>query len=837
MSNLFNKRIYCLIAFVIATMTTGYVSGRQLSVDEAFAIAKKESNIPLLRNSRNGSSDFKLVYTGKSASLSTIYVLNRENGGFIIMSADDVAAPVLGYSETGTIDTSDIPENMQSWLNTYTEEIAAAINAGISEYSDGDKTDYPVIAPLLKTTWNQSSPYNLFCPKQDGVTCPSGCTATAVAQVMKHHSWPEVGVGEYSYNWNNTILSFNYGNTRFEWDKMLNSYNGTESTEEKNAVATLMYAVGVGADMAYAKNASGALARNAARALIQNFNYDKAINYLSRQFYPIDKWTDMVYNELAEGRPVEYDGFNEGAGHSFVVDGYNSNGFFHLNWGWGGMSDGYFLLTALDPSNQGIGGSAAGYNKNQGALFGVQKPKSDSEYSAEFYILGNFKTDKTTYPRTDSGQYINFLDGTVNGMFYIASIVPFDIKLGLKLVSEKGETTYIWGIISSQLKPGHGYTNLQINERILPKSGTYTITPVVYANDQYYDVKVALGKTDKLKMTATESQLSFTADNEEPALSVSGLEAKNTFYTGKTCIIAATITNSGSEYYGTVKPVVSADNVVWAQMSEITIDLVKDESVNVEWSEQFKPNALPAGSYQLYLVDQSGKRIGDAIDITVKTPPTEQPKLEITGVSFPDKTGEITSGMYPAAIISRDIKIDVTIKCTRGLSESNVYAFVFPQSGGNNIDIAGNNKVILEPEESKSYIFSNTLNNVAPGNLYFIQFQGDKLGNSSFTTLYESSGNCNFWIYINPDAGIEVIETGKGCRVTPNPAETTATIESNSPIHGITIYNMSGNQIATYKFDGTRNSEQIDASAFMSGNYIVRTDTSSGTKIARLIKQ
>ncbi len=839
------KHLSLFLAAALFSATFQPISARQLNVDEAIASAKKDCTLPILRDTRAGGS-LQLVHTERNGELSTIYVLNKENGGFIILSADNVGAPVLGYSDTGSFDINNAPDNMQSWLGYYSDEIAYAANNNAPEYKTTATAQYKPIAPLLKTEWNQSAPYNLLCPIQGGVHCQTGCTATAIAQVVRYHSWPEeYGIGTYSYEWNNAgtkeTLSFDYAHTRFEWDKMLDRYRQGEYTQEQgNAVATLMYAVGVGADMGYGKDASGALGRNAARGLIENFNFDKGLNYLSRKFYSLEQWTDMVYNDLATNRPVYYDGYNQAGGttvgHAFVVDGYSEDGFFHLNWGWGGMSNGYFRLTALDPAEQGIGGSAAGYNDNQGAIFGVQRPTDNSQPGAAFCILGNFMPQQKTY--THKG-LINFLDGTVNGMFYVSSIFKIsNIRPGIKLVGEDNSVKYIWWQYSAvNLAPGTGYTNLEIKAENFPTSGKYTITPVVQTENGVEDIMVAIGKINRVTLEATESELIFTSDYELPVLKLDNIEAKGNFYVGYKSTISATISNTGSEYYGNVYPIVyNSKGEKCAQMSTLSIDLVKGESTTVSWTEEFRPK-LSEGKYTLNIVDDNGNDIGDGMEIEIKAAPTGKPRVIVKSCRFPESTGN--TGTQNAYMVSRDIVMETTLECTSGIFDYTVYAFVFPAGGGTNVDTAGNKQLYLEAGQTENVTFRNTMTGVQPNTMYFIQLKGYKPSNGTFSdNLLNPDGSiAQYWIYITPEAGVEVLHENDSCTLYPNPAETTITVTAGDPIREIAIYSMDGKQVMSHTFDTINRSEQLDVTAIAAGNYIVRIATASGNSVTRLIKR
>ena len=320
--------------------------------------------------------------------VSGLYVFNVEdNGGYIIVSNDDRTRPILGFSETGSFSIDEMPDNMKAWLQGYADEIAWLQQHGSVAPPKYDKVgthSTNPVAPLVTTKWNQGTPYNNLCPTYSGWggsgKCATGCVATAMAQVMNYHKWPQArtatipGYTTYSLGLNLPSLS----PITFDWAHMKNSYSGSYTTAEANAVATLMKYCGYSVKMDYDES-SGAYTEDVAIALREYFDYNPyTTRFVSRSSYTYENWTDMIYHEVSHNRPVCYGGLSSGGGHEFVCDGYkfeSNTDFFHINWGWGGLSDNYFVLSALDPDQQGIGGSTStdGFHYGQDAVVGIQK--------------------------------------------------------------------------------------------------------------------------------------------------------------------------------------------------------------------------------------------------------------------------------------------------------------------------------------------------------------------------------------------------------------------------------------------------------------------------------
>lgn len=297
------------------------------------------------------------------------YVFNRgEDGGFVIVSAETRTHTVLGYSTNGHFDAATIPDNMRAWLEGYTEAIQYA--ASLPERPAQQRPQhapkaYTPIAPICKTQWGQNTPYNLQCPDDNGVRCVTGCVATAAAQIMKHHNYPTKGKGSNSYYWfrspkDSVLLSANFGNTTYNWSQMLNYYTGSATNAQKNAVAKLMSDCGIACYMDYGTGGSGAYTPNMMQALVENFRYNAAIRAVPKDYMKEADFLKAVIADLQAGRPVWFNGRTKSdEGHAFVCDGLDADGLVHINWGWDGHCDNYFHVSALDPEDQGTGGSAS----------------------------------------------------------------------------------------------------------------------------------------------------------------------------------------------------------------------------------------------------------------------------------------------------------------------------------------------------------------------------------------------------------------------------------------------------------------------------------------------
>lgn len=319
--------------------TTALEKGREFMKEKAYCA----------ENTRSGEDLFQYAYAAEKSNIPCFYVFNRTGGGYVIVSADDqISEPILGYSTTGYFCYENLPEDAKYWIDSYADRIAASKSIPNKSKEQDNNAIGKEIPPLLgDLKWNQWSPYNLLCPEIDGILPPTGCVATAMAQIMRYHKWPEHGNGSVSYNWNGTTLHTNLAQSTYNWYILKNEYLYDDNDESVVTLATLMRDVGYSVNMNYSPTGSGASDGMVEQALKNNFNYSA----LFLPYWMIDNqqyWNELIKTELEAGRPVYYSGqADDQSGHAFVCDGSDSNGFFHFNFGWGGELNGYYLSSEL----------------------------------------------------------------------------------------------------------------------------------------------------------------------------------------------------------------------------------------------------------------------------------------------------------------------------------------------------------------------------------------------------------------------------------------------------------------------------------------------------------
>ncbi len=368
---------------------SGIVLAGNVSEDQARQIAVSFwQSAPV---TRGGIPSLQMVFhsedlvTRSSVQSPAYYVFDNTGGpGFVIVAGDDVAMPVLGYSFEHEFSKDNLPANLKAWLEYMRDEVNEARRSGAKAESVVTRAWSQVevgtpVVELETAKWNQMEPYNLLCPIVGGESTYTGCTATAVAIVMRYHQWPEKGVGTlpgYKISRGEVLPELPLGHT-YDWKNMPLEYPYLGYSQvEANAVAVLMRDCGWMIFSDYGPIGSvGTMASSydIPSGLKTYMGYDKKARIISRNGYSTFEWNALMKGELDNSRPIIYAGFSVRSGHAFVLDGYTDQDYYRVNWGWGGYCDGYFLLTALDPEGQGAGGSEGGYNTSQTAVIGIQK--------------------------------------------------------------------------------------------------------------------------------------------------------------------------------------------------------------------------------------------------------------------------------------------------------------------------------------------------------------------------------------------------------------------------------------------------------------------------------
>ena len=382
------KKLLLLATMLLAVMQ---VSAADVNLAQASATARRflTANAKVKGFQGVSAGDLKLIHTEKNSSSATqaAYYIFNSSRGFIIVSGDDRAHQILAHGDR-PLDMKRMPDNMKFWLGTYKKQIEF-LQAHPGMVVDQPKLNKslrtPDVAPLLTAEWDQDAPYYNHCPMYNGSYCLTGCPATSLSMVFYYWKYPtdptpEVeGYTNESYGFQIPALP----SITFDWDNMLDKYTGGYTPAQADAVAWLMRYVGQEEHMDYTPSGSGAMGADILRA-VKFFGYDEEMARLEFKtrtddygndtavYYTDDEWAALLQNELAEGRPVVYCGYDYSywgwSGHAFNVDGYTaSDNTYHVNWGWSGDGNGDFVLNAF---------SSSGYTFDieQQMIMGIQPP-------------------------------------------------------------------------------------------------------------------------------------------------------------------------------------------------------------------------------------------------------------------------------------------------------------------------------------------------------------------------------------------------------------------------------------------------------------------------------
>jgi len=615
-----------------------------------------------------------------------LYAFNiGQRDGFVIVSGDDRTDAILGYADSGRLSADDMPDNLRSWLESYADEIRWAAQHAVSNTAGSRAARVTAIrrsvAPMLTCEWNQSEPYNNYCPvvKYQYNNAPyelkqavTGCVATATAQIMYYHG-RQLGApttmpkGTPAYNSTKTGLfaewvdeqagTYNTTNTvaakaarSFDWSKMVDFYP-TASDEANEEVARLMEYVGAAVQMQYGSSSSASTSA-VPGALVEYFGYDSDAKTIYRNDYGYQEWLDAIYDELTTNGPVLFGGQSVGGGHAFVIDGYSEDDFFHVNWGWGGQSNGYYRLSALNPTEQGIGGSTStdGYNYDQDVMVNV-KAEDDGESDNSTVRLTSQMWKFASQPSAVWSEYNHKYFYDNSGFHYL--------NLTYKIANNTGQAnTFGWGVAiykddemvqliqstwtdfanGSYLSGNTG--SLDFNTKledgdyriicVSRKSGTNTWYPN-YDSDLFY-----------IKATVTNNGNNIAFENiaQDRTVQLSGtLELSGEAVQNQPVTMIAKLSNTGYKYNGTVQLIWKSGDKNY-RMAARQID-VESGAENKVFEFPFTPTST--GEYELVLWDKDNRTItAQSTTITVApAPAATNGTLEI--VSTVLKNGDLAN--------------------------------------------------------------------------------------------------------------------------------------------------------------------------------------------------
>ncbi len=596
------KKLFVITLIIGIAVSMGTLGARAAQVSEGQA---RNIAAQFMAQKRLGSIDTASpsMLRGVASSQPAIYVFNtaKRGEGWVIVSGDDRALPVLGYSDHGYCDLDSVPENMREWLEMYVAQIESLDDGGSGNSSDAlpvlgnvASNDAPMpkggsVQPLITTKWGQGYPYNLYCPTINGTNCVTGCTATAMAQIMRYHQWPQsTSQNIPSYYWETgkeyiPILA----TTTFNWASMTDTYPSSGgNTTANNAVARIMQFCGRALQTDFGINSSSAYAyRN---VWVDYFRYSSNAQYMYRCDYSYSLWVYYIKKELNNHRPILYRGQKSpGGGHAFVLDGYDENEYFHFNWGWSGNYDGYFSLESLNPKGGGIGSSPGenGYVIWQAMIIGLQPNTTAATEWNEVAKCSNVTAASTSYTRSSSTKPFGI---TVTSDYKSFATLPYTFDLGWGVYDETGhqQLQFFNCLPGQELGAGESktFTRTLSFGANLP-NGTYYLRPICRQSSSSSPTwtRCHFSGTEYIRATINGNNLTLEVKNQETK---NGMIASiNAFGTlkkvNRPLSVLVKVTNTRS-ISGSINLYLFADNVMVGSQA-VTVEMGSSTTTSIKF--------------------------------------------------------------------------------------------------------------------------------------------------------------------------------------------------------------------------------------------------------------
>ena len=687
------KTLLLFSLFLVTLVAWGKPVDRNAALKQANAFLSSKG-IPV-RHSLN----MAYAQPGKAAEAHSLYyVFNVGNDkGFVIVAGDDAVTPILAYADRGDFSEREMAPAAKAMLESYAQQIEMIQqNPSLSVAAS---TSYEAIAPMVETQWNQMEPYNYMCPTITGEPGRSvtGCVATAMAQIMYYHKWPVAETKAIpAYEMSTGELIAGADPVVIDWDAMQLTYTGSEAEDDPAAlaVAQLMVLCGKSVKMNYSYNSSGAGDGAMLNALKSYFDYDGAARLVYREDYANADWEKMVYDELAAQRPVYLSGFSESAsgqvGHAFVCDGYDGQGLFHINWGWGGMSDGFFRLTLLNPNDHGTGGNngSGGFSMDEVAIIGMQPNQGGTLQETAEMTLEAFSCTEESATRS------SFAAGfplPLNLTAWNVTSQTFAVEVGVAIYDEDNQ---LWGVSetgmsASALETSYGWSgemSVIVGKGIT--DGTYTLRLVhkVNGSEEWTPLKNA----DKYYLEMQVNGNNATVTNRAPhsGIAVNNMDLQGNLSVGSQQTFTYNITNTGDTYTQNIAFLVNSDLI---SAIGLNLDPGNTDDYIFSWTPDRK------GTYRVSLADATTGAIFHSEQVTIGEMKTQE--LDAT-FQFDDATG---SEVFGYEVSGNSIKGTMSV-INKGEEDFMDYITcgLYFDGGDHNLYLATSNTIFVEVKAGES---------------------------------------------------------------------------------------------------------------------------------------
>lgn len=479
----------------------------------------------------NSYDGLKLSYRYSSEGKKSYYFYNKEGeNGFIILSSDSCENALIGYSQTGTINQKNIPEALKFLLKEH---------HATTEHIYGKQRK--AISPMLTTRWNQNEPYNNTLPTPYGDKSVAGCVTTAMAQVINYHRFPVQPTGSIEYTSVLNHYSADLTKYNFDFDNMIADYKEDNPTDKQiKAVNDLFYCCGMSVESSWGKEVTTAQSSLIPERMNKHFGYSSAMGIVNRSSFTSDEWSDLVYNQLEKGMPVMISaksGNNSSIGHLFICDGCDENGYYHINWGWGGALDGFFNLNSLYSYDPDIDFSTEGFSINQKTIINIC-PENLMKSPVEIFTADSFSLPAVSF---DLGKQIE-----VSCALKQCTGYKTPVKFGLKFT----EINTGKSIISVRDKTNELERDIITWSwwQSLPKEleeGTYKVSPIIYVceDNAWQDIHIDTKANRYYMADVVGSKITFYKPTNKGILTIKKSTYPETLFYNKTFSAYADLIN------------------------------------------------------------------------------------------------------------------------------------------------------------------------------------------------------------------------------------------------------------------------------------------------------
>lgn len=792
---------------------------------------------------------FKCISKIKTTSLSSnagayYYVFSSGNNDFTIVSGDDATLPILGYSTSSNFDPNNIPSNVAKWLEGYKNEIRYIIENNIqptTEISEKWKVlkskntvnklsnAEAIVNPLIQTKWDQMPYYNDLCPG-GSVT---GCVATAMAQIMKYWNYPATGSGFHSYNHQTYgTLSANFGSTTYQWASMPNLV-----TSNNNAVATLIYQVGVSVDMNYSINSSAAYVISAKSygtncaefALKTYFGYKNTLQGIESANYTQTQWLNLLKTELNASRPVLYAGFDSG-GHCFVADGYDNNNFIHFNWGWGGQFDGFFQINALYPGGNN-------FSNRQQAIIGIAPTTNTNPTSFSMYSDITVNPDPINYGETATVNADIINNGSASFYGEIAAVLFDENYNFVEIIQTLTE--------SNGLPPNYHYPN-----------GNNFVSTGLNASPGKYYIGIYLKPTDGNWIQAGNGSyqnlipITIVSNNNIKMYS-SIIVTPDAIIQNQAAKIKLDVSNSGLTFNGNISVDLHNLDGTWIKTIDEKSGLSMPTNTHFTNGLTFNTSGIDISSGS-YLIAVWSKENGSDWKIVEATSSYNNPKkITISQAPLQSDPYEANNSLTNAYNLSTLFQENVAALTTEGSNidvgtDIDYYKIVLPT--GYNYTITPRIHDSYNSGDGKKYTLDGLFSYSTDGLTWSDTFDDVMTGNISLNgggrTIYFRvtpyfTGEIGTYLLTmsltrTSTLNIDSNQISDNIKVYPNPANSFIEIKGLEIAANLSIYNLLGQEVLTRIIVPN---DTVEISSLSQGVYIVKVHSQEGSFETKLIKE